>query len=275
MKVFISVDIEGCAGVVAGRQLADSEYNRFRKIMTDETNAAIEGAFNAGASEVLVNDAHGHMMNILIEELDDRARLISGNNKPLSQMQGIDETFDAALFVGYHAREGHGAGVLSHTVMGRCVSKVSVNGVLVGETALNAAIAGYYGVPLVFVAGDDVVEQEAKEIVPEIETAVVKRAIERFVAESLTPRRAQKLIREGVERAIRKSPNIKPYTVGAVTFEVEFKLVNQASLCTLFPTVEQIGPKTIRIQDNDYVRGYKQLWGCLIMALATTNGVLG
>ena len=134
MKVYISVDMEGATGVAAGRQLQDSEYNRFRKLLTQDVNAAIAGACEAGATDILVNDAHGHMTNILIEEIDPRARLISGNNKQLCQMEGINDSFDAAMFVAYHAREGTDAATINHTIMGVAVTEIRLNGRPIGET---------------------------------------------------------------------------------------------------------------------------------------------
>ncbi|GAA0348818.1 M55 family metallopeptidase [Bacillus horti] len=277
MKVFISVDMEGISGVATGQQMQDPEYGRFRKLMTQDTNAAIAGAFEAGATEVLVGDSHGNMSNILIEELDPRARLISGSNKLLCQMEGIDETFDAAYFVGYHGREGGSErAVINHTISGLCVTEIRINGRPVGEAEINAGIAGYYGVPCVLITGDDVLAEEVKETLPDIEAAIVKRGIDRFTAELLSPQHAQEIIKEKAKLGLQKAKSIKPYQVaGKVTFEIEFKLTNQAQMCTLFPTVELISPKTIRIETDDYVVGYKQLWGCLILGMKATRSVLG
>lgn len=277
VKVFISVDMEGISGVATGQQMADAEYGRFRKLMTQDTNAAIEGALAAGATEIVVGDSHGNMSNILIEELNPRAQLISGSNKLLCQMEGINETFDAVFFVGYHGREGGSErGVINHTIAGICVTEIRINGQAVGEAEINAGIAGYYGVPCVLLTGDDVVAEEVKTTLPQIETAVVKTGIDRFAAQLLSPQLAQELIREKAKVALEKAKEIEPYRVtGPITFEIEFKLTNQAQMCTLFPTVELINPKTIRIQTDDYLVGFKQLWGCLILGMKATRGVLG
>jgi D-amino peptidase len=277
MKVFISADMEGISGVATGQQMADSEYQRFRKLMTQDVNAAIEGAFEAGATEVLVGDSHANMSNILIEELDSRARLISGNNKLLCQMEGINEFFDAVFFVGYHGREGGSErAVLNHTIAGLCVTEIRVNGQAVGEAEINAGIAGYYNVPCVLITGDDVLAEEVKQTLPDIETAIVKRGIDRYSADLLSPKEAQKIIRQKAKLALEKASTVKPHKIeGKLTFDIDFKLTNQAHMTTLFPTIQLVGPKTVRIETEDYVEGYKQLWGCLILAMKATRGVLG
>lgn len=152
MKIFISADMEGISGIATGQQMQDGEYARFRKLMTQDINAAIEGAFAGGAKEVVVGDSHANMSNILIEELDSRARLITGSNKLLCQMEGIDDTFDGVFFVGYHGREGGSPrGVINHTLMGLAVTEIRVNGRPVGEAELNSGVAGYFNVPVLLV----------------------------------------------------------------------------------------------------------------------------
>ncbi len=275
MKVYISVDMEGATGVAAGRQLQDSEYNRFRKLLTQDVNAAIAGACDAGATDILVNDAHGHMTNILIEEIDPRARLISGNNKQLCQMEGINDSFDAALFVAYHAREGTDAATINHTIMGVAVTEIRLNGRPIGETGINAAVAGAFGVPVVLVTGDDKVCAEAQDFLGPVETVEVKKAIDRFVANCLPPARAHELIRLGAKQALERKGEIKPFDVGPVEFEIDFKLTNQAAMACIFPSVRKTGPKTVAVTADNAVDAYKQLWGCLILGYAATRGVLG
>jgi D-amino peptidase len=277
MKIFISADMEGISGVATGQQMQDAEYQRFRKLMTQDVNAAIEGAFAGGATEVVVGDSHGNMSNILIEDLDERASLISGSNKLLCQMEGVDSSFSGVFFVGYHGREGGShRGVLNHTLMGLAVTELRLNGRSIGEAELNAGVAGYYDVPVLLVTGDDVVADEAKEYMPEIETAIVKRGIDRFAAELISPKKAQEVIREAAQHATEKAKQVPPTRIeGEVVFDIDFKLTNQAHMCTLFPTVEMTGPKTIRIRSNDYVEAFKQVWGCFIIAKTATRGVLG
>lgn len=277
MKIFISADIEGISGVATNQQLkTNSEYQRFRKLMTTEVNAAIEGAFNGGATEVVVADGHGNMSNILIEDLDSRARLVSGSNRVMCQLEGLDETFDAIMFVGHHGREAGSDAVISHTLAGICVNEMKINEKVVGETEMNAFVAGGFGVPAVFISGDDAYVKEVKETLPKVEAAVVKRAIDRFAAELIHPKVAQQEIREKAEAAIKKVKTFQPLTIeGPVTFEIEFKGPQQAKMTTTLPTVELISPKRIRLTCEDIVTAYKHMWGCVIIAITATNGVLG
>ncbi|TCS84196.1 M55 family metallopeptidase [Tepidibacillus fermentans] len=278
MKIYISVDMEGISGVATNMQLKkNDEYNRFRKLMTQDVNAAIEGAFRGGATEVVVADGHGNMSNILIEELDPRARLISGNNRVMCQMEGIDDSFDGVFFVGYHGREGGSErSVISHTLAGIAVNEMKINGKVVGESELNAGVAGFFGVPVLLVTGDDVVTSEIKSTLPDVETVVVKRGIDRFAAELLPLQQAHELIRTKAELAVKKAKQIKPYHIeGPITFEIEFKGSNQALMTTTIPSVELIGPKRIRFTCNDYITAYKMMWGLVIIGMSATNGVLG
>jgi len=277
VKVFISADIEGISGVATNQQLkTPGEYQRFRKLMTSEVNAVVEGAFNGGATEVVVADGHGNMSNILIEDLDPRARLVSGSNRVMCQLEGLDESFDAIMFVGHHGREGGSDAVISHTLAGICVNEMKINGKVVGETEMNAFVAGSFGVPAVFISGDDAYVKEVKETLPEVEAVVVKRAVDRFAAELLHPTVVAEQIREKAEAAIQKAKSIKPLEIsGPVTFEIQFKGPQQAKMTTTLPTVEAVDPKTIRFTCDDMVTAYKHMWGCVIIAIAATNGVLG
>lgn len=275
MKVYISVDMEGGSGIAAAGHMQDAGYNRMVKILTQEVNAAIEGAFEGGATEVLVNDAHGNMANLLIEDLDERAELISGSNKHLCQMEGIDETFDAVFFIGYHAHEGNGDAVMNHTISGGSVTEIKRNGVVVGETAINAGIAGSYGVPVVLVAGDNILCAEARRFLGDIETVTVKKAIDRYAARLLTPKRTRTLIKEAAKRALQRIHEIQPHRIeGPVEFEITTKLTSMAHMCALFPTVERRGPKVIAVRGDTYVEAYKQLLGCLIICQAAARGWL-
>ncbi|WP_199425902.1 M55 family metallopeptidase [Thermaerobacillus caldiproteolyticus] len=278
MKIFISADMEGISGVATNQQLkTNSEYQRFRKLMTQDVNAAIEGAFFGGATEVVVADGHGNMSNILIEDLDPRARLICGNNRVMCQLEGLDDSFDGIMFVGHHGREnGSERTVISHSLAGICVNEIKINGHIVGETEMNALVAGYYNVPAILITGDDAYVKEVQKTLPDIEAAVVKRGIDRFAAELLHPVKAQELIKEKAERAVKKAKDIPPLKVeGPVTFEIEFKGPNQALMTTTLPTVKLIGPRSITFTCDDIVTAYKHMWGCVIIAMTATNGVLG
>lgn len=279
VRVYVSVDMEGITGAAVGKhvQPGEKEYDRIRRVMTQDANAAIEGALAAGASEVVVSDGHGPMTNLLIEELHPAARLISGSNKLLAQLEGIDRGFDAAFLVGYHQREGGGDGVMNHTYLGRVVYEIRMNGEPVDEAAVNAGIAGAFNVPVALVTGDDQVCAEAARRFPGVVTAPVKEAIDRFVGLSLTPKKAQELIRERARQALEavRGGKITPYRVKTpVTFEIDFKRTSPARMATLFPGVERRGPRTIAITQSDYVAGFKLMWGTLIIALATAEGLL-
>ncbi|WP_188454279.1 M55 family metallopeptidase [Virgibacillus oceani] len=278
MKVFISADMEGISGVATNQQLkTPSEYQRFRKLMTADVNAAIDGAINGGATEVVVADGHGNMSNILIEDLDTRARLVSGSNRVMCQLEGLDDSFAGIMFVGHHGREGGSdLTVISHTLAGVCVNEMKVNGKIVGETELNAYVAGAFGVPPLFISGDDAYIKEVKETLPNVESAITKRAVDRFAAELIHPETAQDAIRQKSEAAVQKVKEQKPVTLnGPITFELEFKGPQQAKMTTTLPTVELISPKKIRFTCNDMVEAYKHMWACVIIAITATNGVLG
>ncbi|TLS38534.1 M55 family metallopeptidase [Pseudalkalibacillus caeni] len=278
MKIFISADIEGISGVATNVQLKkNDEYQRFRKLMTQEVNAVIEGAFNGGATEVVVADGHGNMSNIFIEDLDERARLVSGNNRVMCQLQGLDETFDAIMFVGHHGREaGSERTTISHTLAGIAVGEMKINGKVVGETEMNTIVAGGFDVPAIFISGDDAYVDEVKETLPDVEAAVVKYGVDRFAAELISPKQARKEIVEKAEAAVRRIKEFTPYKVdGPITFEIEFKGSQQALMTTTIPSVEMIGPKTIRFTCDDVVTAYKHMWGVVIIGMAATNGVLG
>lgn len=279
MRVYISTDMEGITGVAIGKhvQPAEKDYERFRRLMTKDTNAAIEGALSAGATEVVVSDGHGPMTNILIEELHPTARLVSGSNRMLAQLEGIDKGFDAAFFVGYHLREGGGDGILNHTLIGRIVYEVRINGEPADEALINAGLAGAYGVPLALVTGDSAVCSAAQKRFPGIVVAPVKEALDQFTGLSLGPEKAHALIRQRAQQALEavRAGSIVPYRAPTpVTFEVDFKRTAPAHMATLFPGITRRGPRTISVTDADYLGAFKQFWGSLIVGLATAEGLL-
>jgi D-amino peptidase len=225
LKVFISVDMEGLAGVIYATDVNPSgpDYPRFRAIMAGETNAAIEGAFRAGATEVLVRDSHGNKNNLLPEDVDSRARLLRGlSTGPKNMMEGLDSTFDAVVFVGYHAKAGSPNAILEHTSTGNVVD-FSINGISLPEGGYNALIAGYYGVPVVFVAGDRAVVAQIRGLLGPITGVAVKGEIE-HASLGLSPKRAQDEIRAGVEQAIRDRAKAKLYRMqGPYTMVLKVK----------------------------------------------------
>src|SRR5438094_7700503 len=240
MRTYISIDMEGIAGVVHESQTdpinpaAAAEYGRFRRLMTAEANAAIEGALAAGATKIVVNDSHWFMRNLLAEELHQAAELLAGDPKPRSMVQGIDGGFDAALFIGYHARAGTRNAILDHTYADR-IHEVRLNGRPVGELGINAAYAGAHGVPVALVSGDAALAAEAKDLLGEdIATVVVKQAVGRQAAQSVAPAVACRMIREGVTAALKRRR--RPFVLSSpVTIEVDFALTSHADVAELCP----------------------------------------
>jgi D-amino peptidase len=216
LKVFISVDMEGLAGVVSGSDVSSNgpDYPHFRAIMAAETNAAIDGAFRAGATSVLVRDSHGAKQNLQPNDVDPRARLLRGQSSgPKNMMEGIDSTFDAVVFIGYHAKAGTPNAILEHTSTGNVVD-FSINGVSLPEGGYNALVAGLYNVPVVFVAGDRAVVEQIRGLVGPIEGVAVKDEIGDAI-NGLSPKQAQEEIRRVVEQAVRNRARAKPYKLTA------------------------------------------------------------
>ena len=212
LKVFISVDMEGLAGVVSGVEVSPTgpDYAHFRGIMAGETNAAVDGAFRAGATEVLVRDSHGDKRNLLPADVDPRARLLRGASAgPKNMMEGIDSTFDAVVFIGYHAKAGTPGAILEHTSTGNVVD-LSINGISLPEGGYNALTAGLYGVPVVFAAGDRALVEQLRGLLGPIAAVAVKEEIG-DASLGLSPKRAQDEIRAGVEQAIRGRARARVY----------------------------------------------------------------
>jgi D-amino peptidase len=225
LKVFISVDMEGLAGVVTSSEVSTTnpDYPHFRAIMAAETNAAIDGAFRAGATEVLVRDSHGSKQNLLPGDVDPRARLLRGQSVgPKNMMEGIDNTFDAVVFVGYHAKAGTPNAILEHTSTGNVVD-MSINGISLPEAGYNAMVAGLYGVPVVFISGDNAVVSQVRELLGSIQGVAVKEEIG-DASDGMSPKQAQDEIRKGVELAVRTRSKFKPYKVqGPYTMTLKVK----------------------------------------------------
>ena len=255
LKVLISADMEGVGGVSTWSVQASAkgrEYEKFRELMTREVNAAVEGAFAAGATEVVVGDSHGDAQNIDVELLDRRVRLIRAWPRPLGMMQGIDASFGAVVFVGYHAAEGRANAILSHSFSGTI--EVELDGVPVPEAGFNAAIAGDFGVPVVFLSGDQTICADAKKLLGPIETAVVKEATGFYSASMVHPEVAQKMIREGVRRGVERRREISPYRVARpVQLRIRFNDIVNAEVVAMLPGVERPAGNVIVFQGRDMV----------------------
>jgi D-amino peptidase len=269
LKVFISVDMEGITGLVHGDQVGSDgrDYQMARRWMTEEANAAVLGALDAGATEVIVNDSHGSMRNLILAELHPAATLITGSPKPLSMMQGIDETFVAAVFIGYHASEGTMDGVLDHTMSGGTVAGVKVNGVEMPELGLNALVAGRFGVPVVFVSGDKAVCGQATALLgSSVVTVAVKEGIGKRAAKTLPLKKAHELIRQNVKAALEKRASMKVYAPRSpYTFELSFFRSSQADQASVIPGVKRLNAKTVTISSPDAVEGFKFMRGLIML----------
>jgi D-amino peptidase len=256
IRVFISVDLEGVAGAVTPEQLGPGgfEYNRFREFMTAETLAAIEGAREAGATHFVVADAHGNGQNLLIERFPDDVEIIRSWPRPLGMMEGVDETFHAAFFIGYHAAATNPEGVRAHTFSSANYAAVELNGRPVPEGGFNAAIAGHFGVPVALVTGDDATVQEMRDLLGDVEGVVVKAALGFHSARTLTPAAAQARIREGARRAIERLGDFRPHVLdGPPVLELTFKNYRPAEVLAYLPIVERPGSRTIRYRASDMV----------------------
>lgn len=270
MKVFISVDMEGVSGITDPEDVLPdgADYQRGRVFMTGDANAAILGAYDGGADEVLVNDSHWIMRNLLLEQLDPRARTIKGFHKSLCMVQGLDDSYDAAVFVGYHSCAGTEGGVLNHTLLGKEIQNVYLNGEPTGETRLNAAFAGHFGVPVVLVAGDTAVGNEARRVLGEVETVAVKDGIDKFTANCLHPQVAQSQIREATARAVRDKGRFSPYRLSPpYTLGIEWNSTTIAATCALIPGVQMNGPRSNEFVTDDYPELMRVLVAMLLLGL--------
>ena len=248
LKVFISVDMEGLAGVVTSKDVNPTgpDYPHFRTIMAGETNAAIEGAYRAGATYVLVRDSHGSKQNLLPGDVDPRARLLRGvSTGPKNMMEGIDSSFDAVVFIGYHAKAGTPGAILEHTSTGNVVD-FSINGVSLPEGGYNALVAGLSNVPVVFVAGDRAVVEQLRSLLGPVEAVAVKEEIGDATL-SMSPKEAQNAITEGVARAIRDRARMKPYSMRP-PYAMVLKVTEERPL---FPGAQRVREKEFAFSSPD------------------------
>src|SRR5215510_15468101 len=237
-KVFISVDMEGISGVVQPAQLGPDgfEYQRAREWMTGEVNAAIAGIRDSGPAEIVVCDSHGNGQSVLIDKLPDDVRLVRGFPRPLEMMQGIDDTFAAAVFIGYHGSEWNAGAVRGHTISSARLLGIRLNGSEVSEGIFNAALAGEFGVPVAFVSGDRIAVEQLQKVIPTAEGAIVKEPYGYHSAMSVTPARGQAMIREGLARAMGKLTSLRPYRVTSpIALDLGFKLTIDAERAAFVP----------------------------------------
>ena len=259
LKVLISVDMEGIAGVASADQLLPGafEYERFRRFMTAEAVAAVEGAKRGGATDIVVTDAHGNEQNMLVELFPPEVRIVRGSPRPLGMMSGLDSTFDAAMFIGYHASTHNSSGVRAHTFSSARFTRVTINGAPVTEGAWNAAIAGELGVPVIFVSGDDAAIAEIRGSIGPVEAVETKRSLGFHAAETITPEAAQKLIREKAAAAMATLKDRKPYCVAApVTVTISFKSITPVEAASFLRQVfSRVDSHTLRFTSKNMAEG--------------------
>jgi D-amino peptidase len=254
LKIYISVDMEGVAGVVTADQLGPTgfEYERFRQFMTNETLAAVRAAKESAATEIVVSDSHGNGENLLIEEFPKDVHIIRSWPRHGSMMAGVDASFDAALFIGYHASTTNPRGVRAHTFSSAHLTRVALNGNAVTEGEFNAAFAGALGVPVIFASGDDAAMEELKSRLGSIETAETKKSLSFHSAETLTPEASCERIAAGVKSALDRLRDFKPYTVKTpVTLEISFKNYTPAQMLSYLRSVQRVDSHTIRFVGKD------------------------
>jgi D-amino peptidase len=275
MKIYISADMEGVAGITATEQtdpVGQPEYAYSCRLMTGEVRAACEGAQAAGASEILVNDSHWNMRNIIHEELPPDVRLIRGSLKPLSMNQGLDPSCSAAAFVGYHAPIGTADAILDHTYSGDTLYGVRINGQHCSEARINAAVAGYFNVPVVFISGDQNACADARSFLPWIQTVEVKQAVGRYAASSLSPANAQAAIKAGIHKALQDyKTRAKPYAFdGPLDLEMVFTWTAKADMAALLPGSTRIDARTIRYQSDDFITVFKAFRAMLALGASVS-----
>ena len=262
LKVYISADMEGVVGVVTGDHLGPGgfEYQKAREWLTEEVNTAIRAAKAAGATDIVVSDSHGNGENILLDRLPTDVRLVRSWPRPLMMMQGIDESFDAVLFIGYHASTTNPRGVRAHTMSSGTLTAIKLNGVAVPEAVINAAIAGHFGVPVVMISGDNVIIEEAAGLLGDLEGAVLKEAYGFHSAITVHPEVAYQIIHEKVTAALNRLDDFEPYRLeGPIRVEVSFKNYLPAELLSYLSIMDRVDSHSIGFTGEDMVEVSKFL----------------
>jgi D-amino peptidase len=257
VKIWMSFDMEGVAGIVDWDQCRPSGGARYEigcQLMLDEVNAAIEGAMAGGATEIVLNDSHGTMANLDPRRIAGGASYIAGRHKPLYMMQGLDDSFDAVFFVGYHGSISGRPSTLSHTYNPEVFSAARINGELVGESGINALVAEHYGVPIALVSGDSVTWEETRPYAADAVAVITKESITRFSASNLHPTESCRLIRDGAEQAVRRVAGDgmrTPELDRPATLDLEFQTGDMAEVATWARGAERTGERSVRISGDD------------------------
>jgi len=264
LKVYISADMEGITGVVSADQLspASFEYSKAREWMTAEVLAAIAGAREAGATEFVVSDSHGNGESLLLEKFptDVPVTLVRSFPRPLGMMEGIDSSFAAVMFIGYHAATTSTTGVRAHTMSSALLTRIALNGTSQSEAGVNAAIAAHYGVPVVMITGDDAIVSETKQRLGNLEGVAVKHAIGFHSAATMMPETAQAQIREHAKIALGRRAEMKPYAITKpVSVDVSFKNYRPAELLAYLSAVQRVDAHTVRLVAKDMIEASRFL----------------
>jgi D-amino peptidase len=266
MKIYISIDIEGIAGIPSWEfgSRKKQDYSIGRELMVGELNAAVEGALEVGAKEIIVNDSHGNMVNLQPSKVHKAAKLLQGEVKPWSMMEGMNKKFDAALFIGYHAMAGTRFGTMCHTYTG-CIAQLKINGVSWGEAEINGAFCGAHQTPLVFVSGDEALKKEVKRFIPNIVAVAVKKGYGMRASLSIHPEVAREKIKEGVKKALAERKSIKPFLPRSpYTLEATMRDPDMADICTRVPGTKRPASKVITYKNRDY----KEIYRCFLAIMS-------
>ena len=260
MKIFISADIEGVGSVVRSEHssVGSREYDRARLFMTEEVNAAIRASFDSGASEVFVADSHNVGLNLIPEQLDERALLVMGSPRPLAMMEGVERGMDAVCFIGYHGMAGTPDACIAHIFTGR-VAELKFNGLKVGEIGLNALLAGYFKVPVVMISGDQTACREASELIPGIETAQVKESIGAYAGICPHPNRCREKIYNAVEKALARFTDFSPLKIEDEKVVMEMRMTTASGIdrALRLPGTRRKGGDTLMYEAPDFLEAFK------------------
>ncbi|MFI9007673.1 M55 family metallopeptidase [Actinosynnema sp. NPDC053489] len=275
MRILISADMEGATGVTWTADVVPQteQWQRFRRLFTGDVNACVAGLHAGGATDVLVNEAHSSQRNLLLEDLDPRARLLTGRHKPLSMMQGIDSGVDGVVFLGYHAGAGQ-EGVLAHTYLENSVTGVWLDGVPAGEGRLNAALAAEHGVPVLLVTGDDKACDDARDYAPDADLVAVKECVSRYAAICSPPRVTAEWITAAAETAAGRAGRV-PGEVAPHRVEVEFDATHLAAAAAVVPTVERLDARRVGFDSASMTLAMQAFKVVTAIAAGAVEGIYG
>lgn len=262
MKILISADMEGATGVTwpADVEPGTEQWQRCRRMFTSDVNAAVAGFYDGGATAVLINEAHSTMRNLLLEDLDKHAVMLTGRHKELGMVEGIQHgDVDGVAFVGYHAAAGT-EGVLAHTYLPNSITAIRVNGQRASEGLLNSYVAAEYGVPIVLVTGDDRTCADAAGYGPDVPAVAVKDCVSRYAAVCRPPEVTAEAIRSAASRGMQRAGRVAPVRADEFRVEVEVDAAQLAQSAAIVPTVRRTGERVVCYESSsayDMIRCFK------------------